>query len=120
MDRTPLNNIAEDFASVAPDEYEQLATLCWDLAINELDVRFMVVRECFHISREFWGEGEGGAVSRGFAHAVHQSWESYLPAILQAESRDEGTRFALALHEELLALSSENPLSFRRGSDRSR
>lgn len=112
MDRTRLERLAEDFSRAAPDDYEQLAALCWDLAINELDVRFMVVRECFHISREFWGEGEGGAVSGDFAYALRHTRESYLLGILQAGSREEGTRLALALHEELIALGSEDPLSF--------
>lgn len=71
-----------------------------------------LIRECFHISREFWGEGEGGAVSGDFAYALRHTWESYLLGILQAGSREEGTRLALALHEELIALGSEDPLSF--------
>lgn len=113
MGRERLQQLAEDFASAKPWEYEELAQTCRELAINELDVRFMVLGECFEISREFWGEGESGAVSQDFAAALRQRWAAYLGGVLRSPHQDEGTALAVALRDELRSLMVVDPLTFK-------
>lgn len=117
MDRSRLEQLANDFSRATPDEYAELADLCRDLAINELDVRFMLLKECFEISHGFWGEGGRGAASADFVNVLRGLWQSYLPAIIDSEDEETGTALAAALEEGLIALGSADPLTFRRDHD---
>jgi len=106
-----LRQLAEDFRSVPSADFDELADVCRDLAINRLDVRYMVLAECLRLSASFWGPGEGGAVSSNFADALSRIWTAYLPGILRASSEEEGTAVALALREELNVLGASDPLT---------
>lgn len=117
MDRSRLEQLANDFSRATPEEYTELANLCRDIAINELDVRFMLLKECFEISYGFWGEGGRGAASPDFVSILRNLWESYLPAIIDSDSEETATALAAALEESLTALASVDPLTFRRDGD---
>ena len=106
-----LQRLAEDFRSIPPEDFDELADSCRELAINHLDVRYMVLGECLHLSSRFWGDGEGGAVSTDFADALARIWGDYLPGVLRTSSEEEGTAVALALREELSLLGATDPLT---------
>jgi hypothetical protein len=108
-----LRQLAEDFRAVSPTEFDDLAESCRELAINRLDVRYMVLGECLRISSGFWGDGDSGAVSTQFADAPARTWRDYLPGVLRTESEAEGTAVALALREELVLLGASDPLTYR-------
>lgn len=112
MDLSQLQQLAEDFSSVAPREFEDLADSCRDLAVNHLDVRYMVLGECFRLSCDFWGPGEGGAVTQSFSDDLRRLWADYLPGVLRAATEEEGTAVALALKEELVVLGGNDPLRY--------
>jgi hypothetical protein len=111
MDISQLQQLADDFGSVPPDQFEDLADTCRQLGINRLDVRFLILEECFRLSASFWGEGDSGAVSHGFAIAHVETWNRYLQSILQEASEEVGTHLALALREELVGLGNTGPLA---------
>jgi len=72
-------------------------------------MRFIVLENCFVISYNLFGEGEGG-VSSGTAYsALLGLWQTELPAILDAT--DPAVALALARHleEELRVLVFANP-----------
>lgn len=117
MDLSRLEQLADDFSRAAPEEYADLAALCRDLAINRLDVRFMLLKECFEISHGFWSEGGRGAASADFVRTLRRLWESYLPGIIESASEETGTALAAALEEDLIALGSVDPLTFRRDDE---
>jgi len=105
-----LKQFADDYASLPPDDFLSVADECRSLAINLLDVRFMVLGECFRISSAFWGPGESGGVDVGFAMELRTLWERYVAGVLRAFSEEEGTAVALALREELVVLGGTDPL----------
>ncbi len=105
-----LQQLAEDFSSLPPDEYPNLALECRELVTNLLDVRYMVVGECLQLSSDFLGEDEGGAVTATFYEDLRRSWMAHLPGILAADE-EVGTALALALQEELIALGQTGPRS---------
>lgn len=113
MGRQRLQRFADDLSAATPAAFEELAHVCWDLAVNELDVRFMVLRECFVVAASFWGDGEAGAVSASFRSALDRAWRSYLPGILAVRDETEGVALALALLDEFAALGASDPLQFR-------
>lgn len=106
MDLATLQRLADDFRGVTPAEFPDLADACRDLAVNHLDVRFMVLGECFRLSESFWGPGDGIAVPAGVASDVYRLWGDYLPGVLQSVSEEEATALALALKEELSLLAA--------------
>ena len=112
MTLSRLQQLAEDFSDISPSEFEDLAESCRDLAINRLDVRFMILAECFRLSWDLWGDGDGAAVTQGFADALRRIWADYLPGVLQAATEEEGTAVSLALREELVILSGNDPLHY--------
>jgi hypothetical protein len=111
MDINQLQQLADNFSSVPPSEFEELAESCRETSINKLDVRYMILAECFRLSASFWGEGDSGAVSYGFANELRSTWDRYFSSILQETSEEAGTRLALALKEELITLGNSGPLS---------
>jgi hypothetical protein len=111
MDINQLQQLADTFSSVPPSQFEELADSCRELGINRLEVRYMVLAECFRLSASFWGDGDSGAVSYGFANAFRETWDRYFSSILQEPSEEAGTYLALALKEELVALGNTGPLS---------
>lgn len=70
MSLARLQRLADSFAAVPPSEFEELADLCRELAINRLDVRYMVLGECLRLSAGFWRDGEGAAVTVDFSEAL--------------------------------------------------
>lgn len=110
MDLSSLQQLADDFSNVPPSQFDDLADACRDLAVNHLDVRYMVLGECFRLSSGFWGPGEGAAVNQSFADALIRLWSGYLPGVLRAATEEEGTAVALALKEDLVVLGHEGPL----------
>lgn len=112
MDLSQLQQLADDFSAVAPSEFEDLAESCRDLALNYLDVRYMVLGECFRLSWDFWGPGDGAAVTQSFSNDLRRLWADYLPGVLRAETEEEGTAVALALREELVILGGNDPLRY--------
>ena len=107
-----LQRLAEQFLSVPPSEFADLADACRDLAINQLDVRYMVLGECLRLSWAFWGEGEGAGVSADFYRTLARIWSDYLPGVLRA-AEAEGTAVALALLEELRTWAGTDPVGYR-------
>jgi hypothetical protein len=103
-----LRELAENFGAFRVDDFEDLARECWDLSVNRLDVRYMVVRECLVISRGFFGEGDLASVSAEFYEHLKAAWKAHLSAILD-EDEATGTQLALALHEELCILGLSEP-----------
>ena len=116
MDINQLQRLADDFESVPPDTYEEIAASCRELGINRLDVRFFILAECFRLSASFWGDDDNGAVAYGFAKEHQAVWHRYFQSILREESEEAGTHLALALKEELVALGNTGPLSRDLGS----
>lgn len=106
-----LRRLADDFFSASPSELEELAVDCWNLGVQLLDVRYMVLVECLRSTVRFWGDSENGGVSTSFAEALARTWRAYLPGVLDAPSEETGTAVALALKEELSLLAGEDPLS---------
>jgi hypothetical protein len=103
-----LQQLADDFTSFPPDEYPNLVLECRELAINLLDVRYMIVGECFQLSSNFFGDIEDGFVTLTFFEDLKHAWSAYLPGILAADE-ETGTALALALQEELRALGQTGP-----------
>jgi hypothetical protein len=112
MGLSRLLQLADNFEDVPPSDFTELARACRDLAVNRLDVRFMVLGECFRMSSQFWGYGEGGVVSASFEQALRHTWADYLPGVLGADSEEEGTALALALKEELAILGTGDPTTY--------
>lgn len=113
MDPGPLQPLLDDFAALPPDRYAEFAGHCRELAINRLDVRFMVLSECLRVSEGFWGIGDEGAVSSDFAASMREIWVAHLPGIISDESEAAAVQLALALKDELQGLGVLGPLDFR-------
>lgn len=113
MDLSQLQQLADDFSSIDPSRFDELADACRDLAVNHLDVRYMVLGECFRLSSSFWGPGDGAAVSSAFANELRRVWVDYLPGVLRAGSEAGGTAVASALKEELSVLGANDPLRYQ-------
>lgn len=101
-----LRHLADHFADVASDDYEDLAQLCRALAIRRLDVRFMVLMECFRLSASFWSGGEGTGVDNATVAALCSIWRSYLAAIVEQEDQPVAVQLAESLKDELEVLAA--------------
>ena len=76
-----LRRLCEDFRSVPPLDYGDIADAWREISVNRMDIRFAVLADCFDLSRSFWGEGDSGGVSNRFALAHIRIFEAYLPGI---------------------------------------
>ena len=112
-----LRRLADDFCSVPLSDFDTLAEGCRDLAINRLDLRFVVVGECLRLSAEMPGTGETGAVSADFARALGRAWAAYLPGVLVEPSEAAATALALALRDELTVLAGHDPVAYESPPD---
>jgi hypothetical protein len=104
-----LHRFAEDPSTIPPGDYLCAAVGCREMAINQLDVRYMLLGECFRLAHSFWDDG--GAVSAEFAAAVEDLWGRYVPGLLSATSEEAGTALGLALREELVVLGGRDPVA---------
>jgi hypothetical protein len=96
-----LQQLAEDFGSVPADEFEDIAQACWAAAIQHLDVRYMVLRDCLRLSRALYTDGDVGFMSNKFYRAMAATWSQYLRPIIEESSEEAATVQACALLEEL-------------------
>jgi hypothetical protein len=87
-----LRQLAEDFASVPADQFEDLAQVCRETSVNQVDTRYFVLAECFNLTRGFFTEGDVGFVGPRFWQSVIRIWGDYLSAILDAELVTEPRR----------------------------
>lgn len=111
-----LQQLAEDFNSVPPSEFGQLAASCDEAALNNRDVRFVMLGQCLALTYSFWGviEDDDPPVDADFYDRLGAIWMRHLPGILQAAGEEEGVALARTLHDDLAALGAEGPLRQRR------
>ena len=100
-----LQQFAADVRSVPVAQYDDLVRECRDLAVQLLDVRYMVLGECFDLAITLWGSGEAAAVSTERACALVHAWDRYVRAILDVEDEETATALALALRAEIGVLA---------------
>jgi hypothetical protein len=106
-----LRQLAEDFASVPADEFEDLAQVCRDISTNQVDTRYFVLGECFKLTRGFFTEGDVGFVGPRFWQSLTRIWGDYLSAILDADSAEVGTVLASSLLDSLTTLGGTDPMA---------
>ncbi len=106
-----LRQLAEDFASVPPAEFNGLANGCDEMVVNDMDSRYLVVGRCLRISSRFFGpDDDYGAVDRSFYEDLATIWRRRLGGVLDAESEEEGQALANGLLDDIQALGNLGPI----------
>lgn len=94
------------FADLAPEQFPEAASFCFEWSINHFDVRYQVIAGCFELSYKFWSEGEGGVCAQVDSDLLEAAWKERLPSIIDASDVEEGTTLATALLDEIRVLAA--------------
>jgi hypothetical protein len=99
----------EGFKALPPEDFSEAADFCRDYGVNFSDMTFVVLERCFRLSERFWSPGEDGLAIQSQAETLENLWRERLPAILTPGEREDATRQARRLEQQIRLLPCSPP-----------